>query len=128
MEFIQVSAEPRDKRRKDRLGEPDEIRFSQVGIHQPIFVDNKRRCEWFQATTERRPNGHTKESRPFSQGCMCKNFLCISKKRNCFLGFHDERILTPKKVAAKTVLAVDPVKEITVETVEMDPLEIDIIV
>jgi hypothetical protein len=39
------------------------------------------------------------------------------------LEFHDERILTLKKAAAETVLAVDPVKEIFVQTVEKDPFE-----
>ncbi|EFX65722.1 hypothetical protein DAPPUDRAFT_117036 [Daphnia pulex] len=124
MKEIPLSAEPGAKRRKDRLSVPDEIRFSQVGIHHPIFVENRRRCEWCQATTERRPNGHTKESRPFSQCSMCKIFLCLSKKRNCFLEFHDDRILDPTKAAAETVLAVDPEEKITVQTVETDPLGI----
>ncbi|EFX67805.1 hypothetical protein DAPPUDRAFT_330691 [Daphnia pulex] len=124
MKEIPLSAEPGAKRRKDRLSVPDEIRFSQVGIHHPIFVENRGRCEWCQATTERRPNGHTKESRPFSQCSMCKIFLCLSKKRNCFLEFHDDRILDPTKGAAETVLAVDPEEEIAVQTVETDPLGI----
>ncbi|EFX83552.1 hypothetical protein DAPPUDRAFT_100125 [Daphnia pulex] len=124
MKEIPLSAEPGAKRRKDRLSVPDEIRFSQVGIHHPIFFGNRGRCEWCQATTERRPNGHTKESRPFSQCSMCKIFLCLSKKRNCFLEFHDDRILDPTKAAAETVLAVDPEEEIAVQTVETDPLGI----
>ncbi|EFX64911.1 hypothetical protein DAPPUDRAFT_117729 [Daphnia pulex] len=103
---------------------PLSARFHPVGIHHPIFVENRGRCEWCQATTERRPNGHTKESRPFSQCSMCKNFLCLSKKRNCFLEFHDDRILDPTKAAAETVLAVDPEEEIAVQTVETDPLGI----
>ncbi len=69
-------------------------------------------------------NGHTKESRPFSQCSMCKIFLCLSKKRNCFLEFHDDRILDPTKAAAETVLAVDPEEEIAVQTVETNPLGI----
>jgi hypothetical protein len=55
---------------------------------------------------------------------MCKIFLCLSKKRNCFLEFHDDCIFPPKKAAAETVLAVDPEKEIAVPTVETNPLEI----
>ncbi len=38
--------------------------------------------------------------------------------------FRDEPILTPKKAAAETVLAADPVKEVAVQTVEKDPLGI----
>jgi hypothetical protein len=124
MKEIPLSAEPGAKRRKYRLSVPDEIRYSQVGIHHPIFVENRGRCEWYQATTERRPNGHTKESQPFSQCNMCKIFLCLSKKRNFFLEFHDDRILDPTKAAAETELAVDPEEEIAVQTVETDPLGI----
>jgi hypothetical protein len=102
----------------------DGIRFSQGGIHHPIFVEKRVRCEWCQARTKRRPNGHTKESRPFSKCNKCKIFLCISKKRNCFLEFHEEEILTQEKAVADAELyAVDPVKEIAVKTVEKDPLE-----
>ncbi|EFX67523.1 hypothetical protein DAPPUDRAFT_115378 [Daphnia pulex] len=113
MKEIPLSAEPGAKRRKDRLSVPDEIRFSQVGIHHPIFVENRGRCEWCQATTVRRPNGHTKESRPFSQ---CKKKLLF--------GISRYRILDPTKAAAETVLAVDPEEEIAVQTVETDPLGI----
>ena len=55
---------------------------------------------------------------------MCKIFLCLSKKGNCFWEFHDDRVLTSKKAAAETVLAVGPEKEIAVQTVETDPLGI----
>ncbi|EFX78744.1 hypothetical protein DAPPUDRAFT_320194 [Daphnia pulex] len=48
----------------------------------------------------------------------------FSQKRNCFLEFHDDRILDPTKAAAETVLAVDPEEEIAVQTVETDPLGI----
>jgi hypothetical protein len=55
---------------------------------------------------------------------MCKIFLCLSKIRNCFLEFHDDRILDPTKAAAETVLDVDPEEEIAVQTVETVPLGI----
>jgi hypothetical protein len=55
---------------------------------------------------------------------MCKIFLCLSKKRNCFLKFHDYRILDPTKAAAETLLAVDPEEEIAVQIVETDSLGI----
>ncbi|EFX67520.1 hypothetical protein DAPPUDRAFT_261530 [Daphnia pulex] len=94
MKEIPLSAEPGAKRRKDRLSVPDEIRFSQVGIHHPIFVENKGRCEWCQATTK------------------------------LLFGISRYRILDPTKAAAETVLAVDPEEEIAVQTVETDPLGI----
>jgi hypothetical protein len=55
---------------------------------------------------------------------MCKVFLCISKRRNCCIEFHDEYIFTTKKACAETVIAVDPVEEIAVQTIENDPLEL----
>ncbi|EFX61544.1 hypothetical protein DAPPUDRAFT_121524 [Daphnia pulex] len=48
----------------------------------------------------------------------------ILSVQNCFLEFHDDRILDPTKAAAETVLAVDPEEEIAVQTVETDPLGI----
>ncbi|EFX75845.1 hypothetical protein DAPPUDRAFT_322930 [Daphnia pulex] len=48
----------------------------------------------------------------------------FSQKRNCFLEFHDDRILDPTKAVAETVLAVDPEEENAVQTVKTDPLGI----
>ncbi|EFX64916.1 hypothetical protein DAPPUDRAFT_265556 [Daphnia pulex] len=112
MKEIPLSAEPGAKRRKDRLSVPDEIRFSQVGIHHPIFVENRGRCEWCQS--------HDREKTQWSY----EGISNILSKRNCFLEFHDDRILDPTKAAAETVLAVDPEEEIAVQTVETDPLGI----
>jgi len=72
------------KRRKNRLSVRDELRFSAVGLHLPIFGETRGRCEWCQATTECK-----KESRPFSRCSRCQVFLCLSKKRNCFVEYHD---------------------------------------
>jgi hypothetical protein len=55
---------------------------------------------------------------------MCKVFHWISKKRNCFLEFHDERKLTPKMPADETVLAVNPINEIAVQNVKKDHLKL----
>jgi hypothetical protein len=61
-----------------------------------------------------------------SLSALCAKFVfvCLSKKRNCFLEFLDDRILDPTKAAAETVLAVDPEEEIAVQTVETDSLGI----
>ncbi len=55
---------------------------------------------------------------------MLKTFFAHRRIEPVFVEFHDERILTPKKAAAETVLAIDPVKEIAVQTIEKDPLAI----
>jgi len=83
---IQPSAEPGAKRRKMRLSVRDDVRFSGVGIHLPVFGNLRGRCEWCQATTDTKL-----ESRPYSKCQQCNIFLCLGKKRNCFVEFHDER-------------------------------------
>lgn len=85
MPTIRPSAEPGAKRRKRRLSVRDDIRFSGVGLHLPIFGQARGRCEWCQATTDRKL-----ESRPFSKCKQCNVFLCLGKKRNCFVEYHDE--------------------------------------
>jgi hypothetical protein len=75
------------KRRRSRLSVREEIRFNAVGLHHPIFGEKRGRCEWCQATTESK-----REARPFSQCSRCQVFLCLSKKRNCFVEYHDERL------------------------------------
>ena len=85
MPTIHPSAEPGAKRRKSRLSVRDDIRFTGVGLHLPIFGEARGRCEWCQATTPKKL-----ESRPFSKCKQCNVFLCLGKKRNCFVEFHDD--------------------------------------
>ncbi len=98
---IRPSAEPGAKRRKNRLSVRDDIRFSAVGLHLPIFEEARGRCEWCQATTEKR-----RESRPFSKCKQCKVFLCLGKKRNCFVEYHDERYFHEEEAPLEDVEAV----------------------
>ncbi|EFX69186.1 hypothetical protein DAPPUDRAFT_113839 [Daphnia pulex] len=88
MPTIHPSAEPEAKRRKSRLSVRDDIRFTGVGLHLPIFGEARGRCEWCQATTHKKL-----ESRPFSKCKQCNVFLCLGKKRNCFVEYHDENYL-----------------------------------
>lgn len=84
MPTIHPSAEPGAKRRKSRLSVRDDIRLTCVGNHLPIFGEARGRCEWCQATTPKKL-----ESRPFSKCKQCNVFLCLGKKRNCFVEYHD---------------------------------------
>jgi hypothetical protein len=60
-----------------------------------------------------------------SLSAACTTFFFAYRRiETSFLEFRDEPILTPKKAAAETVLAADPVKEVAVQTVEKDPLGI----
>ena len=85
MPTIHPSAEPGAKRRKSRLSVRDDIRLTCVGNHLPIFGEARGRCEWCQATTPKKL-----ESRPFSKCKQCNVFLCLGKKRNCFVEYHDD--------------------------------------
>jgi hypothetical protein len=130
MEEIPLSAEPGAKRRKDRLSVPDEIRYSQVGIHHPIFVENRGRCAANGGRNGAKPRPREdpmviRRNLNHSLSAVCaKFFFACPRKETDFLEFHDDQILDPTKAAAETVLAVDPEKEIAVQTVETDPLGI----
>ena len=56
----------------------------------------------YQATTESKRDAH-----PFSQCSRCQVFLCLSKKRNCFVEYHDERLLETDEDNLEAVEAVD---------------------
>jgi hypothetical protein len=101
MPTIHPSAEPGAKRRKSRLSVRDDIRFTGVGLHLPIFGEARGRCEWCQATTKTKL-----ESRPFSKCKQCNVFLCLGKKRNCFVEYHDENYLFEEEAPLAEVEAV----------------------
>ncbi len=101
MPTIHPSAEPGAKRRKRRLSVRDEFRFSGVGLHLPIFGEARGRCEWCQATTHKKL-----ESRPFSKCKQCNVFLCLGKKRNCFVEYHDENYFQAEEAPLEDVEAV----------------------
>ncbi|EFX67744.1 hypothetical protein DAPPUDRAFT_115201 [Daphnia pulex] len=101
MPTIHPSTEPGAKRRKSRLSVRDDIRFTGVGLHLPIFGEARGRCEWCQITTKTKL-----ESRPFSKCKQCNVFLCLGKKRNCFVEFHDENYLFEEEAPLAEVEAV----------------------
>ena len=50
---VRPSAEVKNKRRKSRLSTRNEMRFANVGIHVPIFLETRGRCEWCQSKRKR---------------------------------------------------------------------------
>jgi hypothetical protein len=70
---VHPTAEVKNKRRKSRLSTRNVMRFANVGIHVPIFLETRGRCEWCQINRKRtKMFGREKqlvplESRPFSK-------------------------------------------------------------
>ncbi|EFX67539.1 hypothetical protein DAPPUDRAFT_115360 [Daphnia pulex] len=89
MPTIHPSAEPGAKRRKIRLSVRDDIQFTGVGLHLPIFGEARGRCEWCQATTKTKLESKT-----------------IFKKINCFVEYHDENYLFEEEAPLAEVEAV----------------------
>ena len=113
---VHPSAEFKNKRRKSGLSTRNEMRFANVGIHVPIFLETRGRCEWCQSKRKRtKMVGPEKqivplESRPYSK-CERSNVqLCISKKSNCFKEYHDKRNNQPQN-AEKAIYSSDDISE-----------------
>jgi hypothetical protein len=119
MPILHPMPTPGPKRRKSRLSVRDELRFSAVGLHLPIFDEKRGRCEWCQATTECK-----RESRPFSRCTQCKVFLCLSKKRNCFVEYHGGSLLQDDKDPLQAEEAVYSSGDFNHEAVEKNRLAI----
>lgn len=90
---INPGGQPAAKRRKDRLSVRDELRFAGVGIHLPIFLESRGRCEWCQKHYFNRNGNGKLESRPYSKCKRCNVFLCLTTRRNCFNEYHDEKFV-----------------------------------
>lgn len=69
------------KRKTANFSVSDDIRKQNKGAHWPIFVKNRGRCEFCASKKI--------ESRPHSQCTLCKVFLCVNEKKNCFYQYHD---------------------------------------
>ncbi|XP_067141824.1 piggyBac transposable element-derived protein 3-like [Centruroides vittatus] len=77
---LDQTTDPLSKRKKLAFSVSNDIRLQNQGGHWPEFVPNRGRCEY--CATK-----HI-ESRPHSRCTLCKVFLCVNQKKNCFLDFH----------------------------------------
>ena len=69
-----------NKRRKAGFSVLKDIRNENRGAHWPEFVKNRGRCEYCSM--------QNKESRPHSKCSLCKVFLCVNERKNCFYEYH----------------------------------------
>ncbi|GBM86783.1 PiggyBac transposable element-derived protein 3 [Araneus ventricosus] len=72
---------PPKKRKTANFSVSDDIRQQNKGAHWPVFVKNRGRCEFCASKKI--------ESRPHSQCTLCKVFLCVNEKKNCFYQYHN---------------------------------------
>ena len=91
-----------NKSRKSRPKFRDEIRFSFVGVHMPIFGEKSARYQWCQAV-RRATKGTGLECRPFSRGSHCEVILCCNEKKICFLEFLSQKKNTSLPPAFPTI-------------------------
>lgn len=70
----------KNKRRKAGFSVGKDIRTQNCGAHWPEFVKNRGRCELCAM--------RKLESRPHSKCSLCKVFLCVNEKKNCFREYH----------------------------------------
>lgn len=69
------------KRRKTDFSVSADIRLTARGVHWPIFLEKRGRCEVC--------SQNKIESRPHSQCSTCKVYLCCNANKQCFLTFHE---------------------------------------
>ncbi|GFN74555.1 PiggyBac transposable element-derived protein 3 [Plakobranchus ocellatus] len=69
------------KRRKTDYSVSADIRLTNRGVHWPVFVKKRGRCEVC--------SQNKVESRPHSQCSTYKVFLCCNEKKQCFLAYHE---------------------------------------
>lgn len=69
------------KRRKTEYSVMKDIRLTNKGVHWPMFVENRGRCE---VCSKKKI-----QSRPHGKCSECRVFLCLNEKKNCFAEFHE---------------------------------------
>lgn len=70
------------KRRGPRASVPGDVRFQNLGVHWPEYLETRGRCQVCSLTYV--------QSRPHSQCSTCKVFLCCNEKKNCFRAYHSQ--------------------------------------
>ncbi len=104
---IRPSVQPGAKRSTNRLSVRDDIRFSVVGLHLPIFKGARGRCEWTrqQPTEERNqgPSQSVKNVKCFRVSERRETVSLVRPVRTCFVEFHDERYSQVEEASLEAV-------------------------
>lgn len=72
------------KRRKTGFSTLKDVRLGNRGVHWPMFVPNRGRCEVCSMKKV--------QSKPHSKCSHCNIFLCINEKKNCFAEYHNANV------------------------------------
>ena len=79
--ILNVSSTP-PLHKKGRFSVSNDIRLENRGAHWPEFVKKRGRYELCASRKV--------QSRPHSKCKMCKVYLCVNEKKNCFFEYHHE--------------------------------------
>lgn len=74
------SISAKGKKRRYDYSIPPGIRLSNLGNHWPKFMEKRGRCEVC--------SSQGIQSKPTSMCSLCKVFLCVNQKKNCFVEYH----------------------------------------
>lgn len=76
-----ISSPCSNKRRKIDFSTLKDVRLGNRGVHWPVFVERRGRCEVCSMNKV--------QSKPHSKCSHCDVFLCLNEKKNCFAEYHE---------------------------------------
>lgn len=73
-----------NSRKKSGFSVFKDVRLGNLGAHWPIFTERRGRCELCSINKI--------QSKPTTMCSLCKVYLCLNEKKNCFLNYHEVNV------------------------------------